>query len=100
MNNKSIRIASFLIIALAFVAVMFRMCVIKIRPGQTGVLNNQWGSGLQEKDFEPGFYDWLRGLALHRAGDHEGAETAFTRYFDQWPGDVIGIATTQELVAE
>ena len=54
----------------------------------------------QSEDFEPGFYDWLRGLALHRVGDHDGAETAFTRYFDQWPGDVIGIATTQALVGE
>lgn len=51
----------------------------------------------QPGDDEPGFYDWLRGLALHRAGDFEGAEAAFDRYFDRWPRDVIGFAKTGKL---
>ena len=51
----------------------------------------------QPEDEEPGFYDWLRGLALHRAGDFDGAEAAFTRYFDRWPGDILGISDTQAL---
>ena len=48
--------------------------------------------GRPEED-EPGFYDWLRGLALLRAGDAKGSETAFERYFEYWPGDVIGLGT-------
>lgn len=46
---------------------------------------------------EPGFYDWLRGLALFKAGDKDGADHAFTRYFDKWPGDVIGVNITRAL---
>jgi hypothetical protein len=50
------------------------------------------------RDGEPGFYDWLRGLALHRAGDRAGALDAFDRYFARWPGDVIGGVATRRLV--
>ena len=46
---------------------------------------------------EPGFYDWMRGLALHRAGDHSGADKAFRRYLKRWPGDIIGMAMTEAL---
>ena len=49
---------------------------------------------------EPGFYDWMRGLALHRAGDHDGAGKAFRRYFKRWPGDIIGLMTTEALVEQ
>ena len=35
---------------------MFRACVIKIEPGETGVLNKQWGGGLQERDYTPGYH--------------------------------------------
>lgn len=55
--------------------------------------------GRPEED-EPGFYDWLRGLALHRAGDLDGSETAFARYFYHWAGDVIGLGTTPILEEE
>ncbi|MEE2887245.1 MAG: SPFH domain-containing protein [Planctomycetota bacterium] len=44
------------IIGLAVSAVAFRMCVVKIKPGQTGVLTMEWGSGLQTEDFSPGYY--------------------------------------------
>jgi hypothetical protein len=37
---------------------------------------------------EPGFYDLLRGRALHAAGDRSGARTTFQRYLDVWPGDI------------
>lgn len=46
---------------------------------------------------EPGFYDWLRGLAFHRAGDRERASEAFSRYFSKWPGDMLGVSATSEL---
>jgi hypothetical protein len=45
----------------------------------------------------PGFHDWLRGLALHKAGDREAARKAFARYFSRWPGDVIGMTATRRL---
>lgn len=44
----------------------------------------------RSEENEPGFYDWFRALALHRAGDLRGSEDAFERYFEYWPGDVIG----------
>ena len=53
---KAIRLISFIVIALAVGAVLFRACVIKIKPGETGVLLKNWGGGLQEEDFKPGFY--------------------------------------------
>ena len=37
---------------------------------------------------EPGFYDLLRGRALHAAGDRSGARTTFQRYLSAWPGDI------------
>lgn len=39
---------------------------------------------------EPAYYDWLRGLALHRAGDREQADSSFQRYFAEWPSDILG----------
>lgn len=49
------------------------------------------------KDGEPGFYDWLRGLAYHRAGDSKQAARSFARYHEAWPGDILGFAMTGEL---
>jgi hypothetical protein len=46
---------------------------------------------------EPAFYDWLRGFALHRAGDTDRASEAFERYFAIWPNDVIGVNATDAL---
>jgi aspartyl-tRNA(Asn)/glutamyl-tRNA(Gln) amidotransferase subunit B len=37
---------------------------------------------------EPGFYDLLRGRALHAAGDRTGARATFQRYLNVWPGDL------------
>ena len=43
--------------------------------------------GKAEED-EPGFYDLMRGRALHAAGDPEGSRAAFDRYLATWPGDL------------
>lgn len=51
-------------------------------------------------DREPGYYQWLRGLALHRSGDCKRASMAFDDYFSQFPGDVLGGATVGMLNAE
>ena len=51
-------------------------------------------------DEEPGFYHWMRGLALHHAGDREQALVAFSHYLSAWPGDVLGGAASQELIAD
>ena len=48
---------------------------------------------------ELAYHDWLRGLALHRAGDREQAATCFQRYFAEWPQDIIG-ATKAGLLNE
>ncbi|MCH7228745.1 tetratricopeptide repeat protein [Haloferula sp. A504] len=54
----------------------------------------------QPLDGEPAFYDWLRGLAYHRAGDSKNAADCFGRYFKRWPGDLIGRTVTEELAEE
>jgi hypothetical protein len=51
-------------------------------------------------DGEPGYYPWLRGLALHHAGDFEQASKSFASYFAHWPGDVLGVAATNEIAPE
>lgn len=53
---KFFKLISLGIIGLTVAAIGFRMCVIKIKPGQTGVLTEEWGSGLQEEDYAPGYY--------------------------------------------
>jgi hypothetical protein len=49
---------------------------------------------------EPAYYDWLRGLALHRAGDWEQAASSFQRYLAAWPGDIVGATKVAMLDAE
>ncbi len=49
---------------------------------------------------EPGFYDWLRALALHRAGDSDRAAEAFSRYFAKFPGDVLAIAAAESFAQD
>jgi hypothetical protein len=49
---------------------------------------------------DPAYYDWLRGLALHRVGDREQAAASFQRYFAQWPSDIIGATKAAMLDAE
>jgi hypothetical protein len=49
---------------------------------------------------EPGFYHWLRGLALHHAGDHDQASIIFSEYLSDWPGDVLGGAASHELATD
>lgn len=49
---------------------------------------------------EPAYYDWLRGLALHRASDREQAAAAFQRYFADWPSDILGATKAALLAAE
>ena len=49
---------------------------------------------------EPAYYDWLRGMALHRSGDREQAAAAFQRYSAQWPNDILGATKAALLSAE
>ena len=54
--KNPISVASLVIILATLGAVVFRACVIKIQPGQTGVLNRKFGGGLQEQDYVAGYY--------------------------------------------
>lgn len=54
----------------------------------------------KHQPWEPAYYDWLRGLALHRAGDREQAAACFQRYSAQWPNDIIGATKAALLDAE
>jgi len=55
--------------------------------------------GKHQQD-QPAYYDWLRGLALHRAGDRKQAAASFQRYFAEWPSDIIGATKVALLDAE
>ncbi len=46
----------YLILALLVLVLIARSCLIRIEIGQTGVLTEEWGSGLVPKDFGPGFH--------------------------------------------
>jgi regulator of protease activity HflC (stomatin/prohibitin superfamily) len=47
---------SWVILILIIVALFARMMVVKVEIGTTGVLTKEWGGGLVEKDFGPGFH--------------------------------------------
>jgi hypothetical protein len=49
---------------------------------------------------EPAYYDWLRGLAFHHAGDRKQAGASFKRHFAHWPCDIIGATEVGMLDAE
>ena len=47
---------SWVILAVIVLALIARMMVVKVEIGTTGVLTKEWGGGLVEKDFGPGFH--------------------------------------------
>lgn len=47
---------SALVLLFVVVLIVLRMNVIKVQPGQVGILTEEWGSGLQQEDFGPGFH--------------------------------------------
>jgi regulator of protease activity HflC (stomatin/prohibitin superfamily) len=52
----TLRNLSFLVLTAAVVLLVLRMCTIRIEPGQTGVVNAEWTTGLVEQDYGPGFH--------------------------------------------
>ena len=60
---KALNALSVIIIILGLGAIFPQFVIIKIKPGQTGVLNKQFGGGLVEKDYGPGF--WLDMGPMH-----------------------------------
>lgn len=57
---RALRIVSIALVALAALALCLRFVVIKIAPGEAGVVNAEWTGGLVERDFGPG-YHWSVG---------------------------------------
>lgn len=57
---RGLQITCIGILALAATAIVLRVLVIKIEPGQAGVLNAEWTGGLVEKDYDAG-YHWNLG---------------------------------------
>ncbi|MDP6424786.1 MAG: SPFH domain-containing protein [Planctomycetota bacterium] len=53
---KVTAIASSGLLLLAGLGIFARLCVVKVRIGQVGVLTEEWGSGLQQEDYPPGFH--------------------------------------------
>ena len=81
---RLLRLLSVLAIGLSVLAVAMLSLTIKIRPGETGVCNAQWTSGLIERDFGPGFHwdigpfhTWnvfdttVQAIHMSRGGDNE-----------------------------
>jgi len=54
---KAVNALSVIVIILGLLAIFPRFIIIKITPGQTGVLNKQFGGGLVKQDYGPGY--WL-----------------------------------------
>ncbi len=59
---KFLRLISILVILFALGLLVARSIVIKIEIGQVGVLTEQWGDGLVQKDFGPGYCIDIGGL--------------------------------------
>ena len=82
---KQLRWISIALIILAVVALSLRFMLIKLEPGEIGVLNAEWTTGLVEEDYGPG-YHWNVGplhtwsildgrvqtLHMHRDRDRAG----------------------------
>lgn len=47
---------SLLVFVLVVLLIGLRSCAIKVQPGQVGVLTEEWGQGLVEKDYAPGYH--------------------------------------------
>ena len=60
---KVIKALSVIIIVLGLLVVFPQFVIIKIKPGQVGVLNKQFAGGLVNRDFGPGF--WMDVGAMH-----------------------------------
>ncbi len=60
---KVINALSVIVVIAGFLAVFPHFVIIKIKPGQTGVLNRQFAGGLVAEDFGPGY--WLDLGPLH-----------------------------------
>jgi len=81
---------SYIVIAFAILGIVLFSLTIKIKPGNVGVVNAEWTSGLIEKDYGPGyhwdigpFHTWtvfdttVQTLHLNRDTEHaRGGETA------------------------
>ena len=53
---KFLNLAAIGVILLAILALIVRFNVVKVPIGQIGVLTEEWGDGLVEKDYGPGFH--------------------------------------------
>ncbi len=53
---KLLRNLAFLLIGMTILGLALLSLTIKIRPGEIGICNAQWTSGLIQKDFGPGFH--------------------------------------------
>ncbi|MHC4513318.1 MAG: SPFH domain-containing protein [Planctomycetota bacterium] len=60
---KALNTLSVIVIILGLLAIFPQFVIIKIKPGQTGVLNKQFGGGLVKQDYGPGF--WLDMGPMH-----------------------------------
>ena len=45
-----------LVLLLVIALAALRMSAVKVRPGQVGILTEEWGSGLVQEDYGPGFH--------------------------------------------
>lgn len=54
--KSPLQIASLAVIAFVAIVIVLRILVIRIEPGEAGVLTRPWTSGLSEEDYEPGYH--------------------------------------------
>lgn len=53
---KASKILFLSIISITVLAIFGRLCFVKIEPGTRGVLSKEFGGGLQERDYGPGYF--------------------------------------------
>ncbi len=44
------------VLALVFIAIALRFVLVKVGPGQTGVVNREWTGGFDKQDYAPGYH--------------------------------------------
>ncbi len=87
---RTSRIIFISLLGLAITSLVLRMMVIKIKPGQSGVLNAEWTVGLVKEDFGPGYHWDIGPFHTWTVFDTTVQTLHMVRSSQQGQGDVYG----------
>ncbi len=92
---RTLRMLGILVLAAAVAALLLRALVIKIEPGQTGVVNAEWTVGLVHQDFGPGYHWDVGPLHTWTVWDTTVQTMHMVRSAQQGHGDVHAALTVK-----